>query len=45
MLTNDLQCYVQEVKMSKSEYKELCQWGQAGHSPYDKAKMCPRDHC
>lgn len=24
MLTNDLQCYVQEVKMSKSEYKELC---------------------
>lgn len=35
MLTNDLQCYAQEVKMSKSEYKELCQWVQAGHSPYD----------
>lgn len=35
MLTKDLQRYVQDVKMSKSEYKELCQWVQAGHSPYD----------
>lgn len=35
MLTSDLQCYAQEVKMSKSEYEELCRWVQAGHSPYD----------
>lgn len=37
MLTNDLQRYMQEVKIGKSEYKELCQWVQAGHSPYDNA--------
>lgn len=35
MLTNDLQRYAKEVEMSKSEYEELCQWVQAGHSPYD----------
>ena len=37
MLSNDLQRYMQEVKMSESEYKELCQWVQDGHSPYGNA--------
>ena len=35
MLTYDLNRYIAEVKMSDCEYEELCQWVQAGNSPYD----------
>ena len=35
LLENDLEQYKAEVKMSNSEYAELRQWVQEGHSPYD----------
>lgn len=35
LLENKLQQYTAEVKMSNSEYAELRQWVQEGHSPYD----------
>ena len=35
LLENDLKQYKTEVKMSNSEYAELRQWVQEGHSPYD----------
>lgn len=34
-LSEDLQRYVKEVPMNDAEYQELCQWVQAGNSPYD----------
>lgn len=35
LLRNDLQRYIQEVQMTDTERQELCQWVQAGNSPYD----------
>lgn len=35
LLSKDLQQYVREVKMTDAEYQELCEWVQAGNSPYD----------
>lgn len=35
MLQHDLQQYTKEVAMSKEEYQDLCQWVQAGNSPYN----------
>lgn len=35
LLRNDLQRYIQEVQLTDTERQELCQWVQAGNSPYD----------
>ena len=35
MLQHDLQQYTKEVAMSEDEYQDLCQWVQAGNSPYN----------
>ena len=35
LLSKDLQRYVKEVQMTDTEYRELCEWVQSGHSPYD----------
>ena len=38
LLSNDLQQYIKEVQTSDAEYRELCQWVQAGNSPYDNGR-------
>ena len=35
LLSEDLQRYIKEVQMTNAEYRELCEWVQAGNSPYD----------
>ena len=35
LLREDLQRYVKETQMTDAEYRELCEWVQAGNSPYD----------
>lgn len=35
LLRDDLQRYIKEVQMTDLERQELCQWVQAGNSPYD----------
>lgn len=35
LLSKGLQRYVKEVRMTDTEYRELCEWVQAGNSPYD----------
>ena len=35
LLRDDLQRYIKEVQMTDMERQELCQWVQAGNSPYD----------
>ena len=35
LLREDLRRYVKEIQMTDLEYQELCEWVQAGNSPYD----------
>lgn len=35
LLRKDLRRYVKEIQMTDAEYRELCEWVQAGNSPYD----------
>ena len=35
LLSGDLQRYAKEIPMTDAEYRELCEWVQAGNSPYD----------
>lgn len=35
LLREDLQRYVKGIQMTDAEYRELCEWVQAGNSPYD----------
>ena len=37
LLSKGLQRYVKEVRMTDTEYRELCEWVQAGNSPYDNS--------
>ena len=37
LLSKGLQRYVKEVRMTDTEYRELCEWVQAGSSPYDNS--------
>lgn len=37
LLSKSLQRYVKEVRMTDTEYRELCEWVQAGNSPYDNS--------
>ena len=37
LLSKGLQRYVKEVRMTDTQYRELCEWVQAGNSPYDNS--------
>ena len=37
LLSKGVQRYVKEVRMTDTEYRELCEWVQAGNSPYDNS--------